>query len=165
LEDEIEGLISGLKLNASVLTPGFVQYAGLKEYYHNAFCFVHPASKDQWGLVVNEAMAAGLPVLVSSGCGCAFDLVEDGENGFVFDPTDTDKLAHLLLKMDEECDAFEFGQKSRLKIRDFSPNSFGRSLSRAISFSFEMPANPSFLSRLALRLYLSFLLIKNKKHV
>jgi glycosyltransferase involved in cell wall biosynthesis len=47
---------------------------------------VHASTTEQWGLVVNEAMAAGLPVLVSDRCGCAPDLVEVGVNGFTFDP-------------------------------------------------------------------------------
>ena len=45
-----------------------------------------PAPSEQWGLVVNEAMASGLPVLVSKRCGCAADLVREGVNGFVFRP-------------------------------------------------------------------------------
>ncbi len=47
---------------------------------------VLPSISEPWGLVVNEAMACGLPVIVSNRCGCVPDLVHDGENGFVFDP-------------------------------------------------------------------------------
>ena len=38
------------------------------------------------GLVVNEAMAAGLPVIVSNECGCSLDFVKDGENGYILSP-------------------------------------------------------------------------------
>jgi glycosyltransferase involved in cell wall biosynthesis len=54
---------------------------------------------ETWGLVVNEAMACGLPVLVSEQCGCARTLVETGGNGWMFAPDDTDELAGLLSQM------------------------------------------------------------------
>jgi glycosyltransferase involved in cell wall biosynthesis len=75
---------------------GFKQLDDLSLYYAHASCFVHPAVNEAWGLVVNEAMASGLPVLVSRRCGCAGDLVRDGVNGFAFDPHDIDALAGRL---------------------------------------------------------------------
>ena len=48
---------------------------------------VLPSTSETWGLVVNEAMVCGLPVIVSNRCGCVPDLVHDGQNGFVFDPS------------------------------------------------------------------------------
>jgi glycosyltransferase involved in cell wall biosynthesis len=59
--------------------------AGLIPYYAFAGCFVLPSTREPWGLVVNEAMAAGLPVIVSNRCGCAEDLVHTGQNGYLFD--------------------------------------------------------------------------------
>ena len=79
--------------------PGFKQYHDLPAYYGLAGAFVHTSTVEQWGLVVNEAMAAGLPVLVSRNCGCAADLVQDGVNGFAFDPLDGDRMAALLTKV------------------------------------------------------------------
>ncbi len=58
--------------------------------------FVLPTLGDNWGLVVNEAMAARLPVLCSRYAGSCQDLVRNGVNGFVFDPGDRDGLASLL---------------------------------------------------------------------
>ena len=49
--------------------------------------------------MVNEAMASGLPVLVSNRCGCAQDLVQEGVNGFTFDPYNVEQLAQLMLKI------------------------------------------------------------------
>ena len=79
-----------------VLLPGFKQYPELPLYYGLAGAFVLPSLTEPWGLVVNEAMAAGLPVVVSDRCGCASDLVRPGENGFAFDPCDIEQLAALL---------------------------------------------------------------------
>lgn len=63
----------------------FKAYEELPTVYANADLYFHPSIYEPWGLVVNEAMAAGLPVLVSRKCGCAEDLVHP-EVGWVFDP-------------------------------------------------------------------------------
>jgi glycosyltransferase involved in cell wall biosynthesis len=59
---------------------------------------VLPSSSEPWGLVVNEAMACGLPVIVSDRCGCAPDLVHEGKNGFVFAYDQPDQLTQLMLR-------------------------------------------------------------------
>jgi glycosyltransferase involved in cell wall biosynthesis len=78
---------------------GSLQLEAVAEQYATSDCFVHPALQDTWALAVNEAMAAGLPVLVSRGAGCHEDLVEDGQNGWLFDPHDDNALAALLLRV------------------------------------------------------------------
>ena len=79
--------------------PGFQQYDDLPVFYGLAEAFVHASTTEQWGLVVNEAMASGLPVIVSNRCGCVSDLVREGYNGFVFDPYDVERLARLMLRV------------------------------------------------------------------
>ncbi|MDX1548697.1 MAG: glycosyltransferase, partial [Rhodothermales bacterium] len=104
----------------------------LPVYYGRAGGFVHPAHNDQWGLVVNEAMAAGLPVLVSTRAGCAQDLVHDGENGFRFDPADPAALARLLARLAApETDRAAMGRRSREIIARWSPERFAEGLHRA----------------------------------
>ena len=99
LRPQIEGLISKLDLGADVLLPGFKQYPDLPVYYGLANVYVQASTSEQWGLVVNEAMASGLPVLLSNRCGCAPDLVREGENGFTFDPYDVSQLTDLLVNI------------------------------------------------------------------
>jgi glycosyltransferase involved in cell wall biosynthesis len=70
--------------NGVVFLPGFRQVGELPRFYAGAGAFVHASLSEQWGLVVNEAMACALPVLVSDRCGCAKDLVQDGVNGYTF---------------------------------------------------------------------------------
>jgi glycosyltransferase involved in cell wall biosynthesis len=82
-----------------VFLPGFRQLDELPKFYSQAIAFIHASTVDQWGLVVNEAMASGLPVLVSRGCGCAPDLVQEGVNGWTFDPTDEKEIARLMLQV------------------------------------------------------------------
>jgi len=96
LRPEILQLRKALQLDQYVVFPGFKQYGELPAYYALANAFVHASSVEQWGLVVNEAMACGLPVLVSNRCGCAPDLVEQGRNGFTFDPNNATALARFM---------------------------------------------------------------------
>ena len=114
--------------------PGFQQIDHLPRYYGLAAVFILPSSHfEQWGLVVNEAMASGLPVLVSRACGCAPELVQEGVNGFTFDPSDREGLARLLLKMSSpEADLKAMGEASQRIIADWSPEVFARNLFKAV---------------------------------
>jgi glycosyltransferase involved in cell wall biosynthesis len=76
----------------AVYFPGFAQREDLAAMYALAETLVLPTHSDPWGLVVNEAMACGLPIIVSSVAGCSADLVEDGWNGYVVPPLDPEKL-------------------------------------------------------------------------
>ena len=76
----------GIDISADVQIHSFKQISDLPVYYALAHGFVLPSFAEEWGLVVNEAMASGTLVCVSKGCGCASSLVVDGESGFVFDP-------------------------------------------------------------------------------
>ncbi len=91
--------ISAEGLGRFVLLPGFKQYPELPVYYGLASAFIHASTSEPWGLVVNEAMASGLPVVVSNRCGCAPDLVSDGRNGYTFDPRNVGQLAELMLRI------------------------------------------------------------------
>jgi glycosyltransferase involved in cell wall biosynthesis len=76
----------------TVCFPGFAQREDLAGLYALAECLVLPTQSDPWGLVVNEAMACGLPIIVSSVAGCSTDLVDDGWNGYVVPLRDSGKL-------------------------------------------------------------------------
>jgi glycosyltransferase involved in cell wall biosynthesis len=73
----------------------YVREAGFGEVYGKASVLVHPSLSDGFSYVVAEAMACGLPVIVTSRTGAA-DLVEDGVNGFVIAPRDVDALCDRL---------------------------------------------------------------------
>ncbi|MBI4445046.1 MAG: glycosyltransferase family 4 protein [Acidobacteria bacterium] len=83
---EIETEIQRMGLAGRVQLLGHVNYFELPSVYARAHVYLQPSLSEPWGLAVNEAMACGLPVLVSNRCGCHEDLVKDGVNGFVFDP-------------------------------------------------------------------------------
>jgi glycosyltransferase involved in cell wall biosynthesis len=96
--------VRSLGLERLVLMPGFKQYGDLPAYYGLARAFVHVSRIEPWGLVVNEAMASGLPVLVSRETGCAGELVEHGRNGFVEACDDTRAIAGRLAELDDADD-------------------------------------------------------------
>jgi glycosyltransferase involved in cell wall biosynthesis len=113
--------------------PGFCQIEVLPTYYGLASIFVHPTHQDTWGLVVNEAMAAGLPVLVSDRAGCVPDLVQEGENGFVFSPRDTQRLADLMvLTSSGRVDLEAMGQAARDRISEWGLGRFAKGLYQAL---------------------------------
>ncbi len=135
LESELRAVVGAAGLNQQVHFPGLLPYSDLPMYYGLAGALILPSTSDQWGLVVNEAMAAGLPVLVSTRCGCAPDLVREGDNGFTFDPKNVPQLAELLTRLANMSDARRaaMGQQSREMIKEFSPEAFAAGLEAAIA--------------------------------
>jgi glycosyltransferase involved in cell wall biosynthesis len=152
MRGELERTRAAHSLETALVMPGFVQYGGLPSYYGNAGAFVHASTIEQWGLVVNEAMAAGLPVLVSERCGCAPDLVEEGRNGHTFDPYDVDALAGLMLKVVSGArDRAAMGEASRQIIARWSPETFAEGLERAVRAALDLPLQrPGLLERMLL---------------
>lgn len=109
---------------------GRVSYGELPAIYGLAGAFVLASVSDTWGLVVNEAMAAALPVVVSRACGCFGELIRDGENGFGFDPGDDAELARLLLGLTSQSDDAlrRLGHAGRETIARWSPETFADAL-------------------------------------
>lgn len=82
--------IRGEKSNIYVV--GFKSAEELKEYYQAADIFVLPTSGDVWGLVINEAMAMGLPVITTEKCVAGIELVEQGKNGYIVSVGNSDEM-------------------------------------------------------------------------
>ncbi len=112
---------------------GFQSIELLPAYYALASCFLLPSISEPWGLVVNEAMACRLPVLVSAHCGASADLVFPGINGYVFDPLDVEGLAWLMERMSStEVDRHAMGAMSSRHIAEYTPNRWARALADCI---------------------------------
>lgn len=75
---------------------GFLNQAAVAHAYGAADCLVLPSAGETWGLVVNEAMAAGLPVIATDQVGCAPDLIVDGQTGFTYPSGDIRRLAESI---------------------------------------------------------------------
>ena len=136
---------------------GFRQIEENPIFYALADAFVLPSLWEEWGLVVNEAMASGLPVVVSETAGCAEDLLVPGrlpappgfseaqreslahlagrirQNGFVFNPRSVQTLAHALLLLESTPELRQkMGRAGRLAVEKFSCANFARNALAAV---------------------------------
>ena len=80
---------------------GFKTRASYPAYYAAADVVVFPSEYETWGLVVNEAMACGLPCIVSDAIGAAADMILEGKTGFTHPMGDVPRLAELMIFMAE----------------------------------------------------------------
>ena len=86
--------------------PGFVESKNLPEYYAKAKIFLFPTKNDTWGVVANEAMAAGLPVITCENAGVAHDLVIHDQTGYIL-PVETDIWAEKAVSILKDQDLYE----------------------------------------------------------
>jgi glycosyltransferase involved in cell wall biosynthesis len=127
---------------------GFRQIEENPIFYALSDAFILPSAIEEWGLVINEALSCGLPVVVSETVGCAEDLLRPGsppraelstalrpqlakcmrQNGFVIDPKSVASLADALLALDADPELGKaMGQAGRLIVGDFSCEKFASS--------------------------------------
>lgn len=152
LRGDIEAKIAALGLGSHVHLPGFLQLESLVRYYGTAGAFIHASTTEQWGLVINEAMAAGLPVAASWRCGSTQYLIEDAVTGFTFDPHSTKEMAVALDRLAQLPLDAPLLQAARTKVEQLRPEDFGEGLHQASLAARTTPANPSIFARLALDL-------------
>ena len=116
----------------TVCFPGFAQREDLAGLYALAEALILPTHSDPWGLVVNEAMACGLPIIVSSVAGCTADLVEDGWNGYVVPPGDSERLSLAInsILQDREL-KLQMSARSLQRILNYSPEACAGGLAAA----------------------------------
>lgn len=108
-------------LGERFLAPGFVNQSQLGPYFRAADLFVLPARSETWGLVVNEAMHCGLPVVVGSNVGCHRNLILPGQTGEVFEDGDVrDLAARLASLLDRPSQLAAMGQNAKSHIANYS---------------------------------------------
>lgn len=96
LQPELEAMARNRLPPDSFHFPGFVNQSALPRFYAASEVFVLPSTNEAWGLAVNEAMAAGLPVVICREIGCTPDLLREGENGHALAPGDVQGMADAL---------------------------------------------------------------------
>lgn len=107
---------------ARVCYEGFQPPARLPEYFARADVFVLPSRFDGWGVVVNQALGAGLPVITSDAVGAGLDLVEEGVNGLRFRAGDVEQLQGCLERLLASPEtARTWGEASRRRALDLTP--------------------------------------------
>ena len=104
---------------SSIIFEGTVAYDEIYKYYAIADVYILPTIEDNWSLVVPEAMACGLPVATSIYNGCHVELIQDGENGFVFDTFNQESITNVLEKF-HYMDLKKMGDKSILIEKNFN---------------------------------------------
>jgi len=131
-----------LEERAASIAPGMIRFAGfvqrnpLATYYALAEMLILPTYSDPWGLVVNEAMACGLPVLVSRVAGCAADLVRENWNGLLIPPGDVSALSTAMESLagnSELCTSM--GANSAQLISRYSPDRWALGMARAVELT------------------------------
>jgi glycosyltransferase involved in cell wall biosynthesis len=117
----------------SIVFTGFQQKEGLARLYANAYALAFPTQSDPWGLVVNEAMACGLPVIATSVAGCVADLVRDEWNGLVISSGNINQLATAMERLATDQVLREsMSANSRKRSQAFSPAACAAGLAEAV---------------------------------
>jgi glycosyltransferase involved in cell wall biosynthesis len=131
---------SRLEERAVSIKPGIVKFTGfaqrepLAAYYALAQALVLPTHTDTWGLVVNEAMACGLPVILSSAAGCAPDLVRQNWNGWLVSPGNIDVLARTMETAANDVElCARMGANAKQHISSYSPDAWAFGVSAAVA--------------------------------
>jgi glycosyltransferase involved in cell wall biosynthesis len=113
---------------------GFVNQSQLPAAYCASDFLVLPSLFEPFGLVVNEAMLCGLPVVVSDRVGAKFDLVRPEENGYVFPAGNVDALAAILRQiMSDPEKRARMSAKARRRMETWSPSEYVDSIVRAVN--------------------------------
>lgn len=128
---------------AARIVPGTIQFLGfvhrehLPGIYALADGLIFPTHSDPWGLVVNEAMACSLPVVVTNVAGCASDLVRDGWNGFVLQPRDVSGLAFAMANLAEDSERrMEMRTRGKDRVKANSPAAWAQGIVEAVESVF-----------------------------
>ncbi|MEO0266936.1 MAG: glycosyltransferase family 4 protein [candidate division WOR-3 bacterium] len=132
LRKNLEKYIKERKIE-DVYFPGFVNQNEISKYYVIGDIFVLPSSFESFGLCVNEAMCFSLPIIVSNRCGCAKDLVKNGENGFIFEAGNIKELSFYLNKLIGDKDLRErMGKKSFEIIKNYNYDNVIKGIKEAL---------------------------------
>jgi glycosyltransferase involved in cell wall biosynthesis len=133
LRRSIEARAVELGLFERIRMLGFVNQTQLPAVYGSSDLLVLTSEYDAFGLVVNEAMLCGCPVAVTEFVGAKFDLVRDGENGFVFPCGDVGALARIFHSYFLDQDSrTRMGGAARRRMETWSPREFVESIVKAV---------------------------------
>jgi 1,2-diacylglycerol 3-alpha-glucosyltransferase len=112
---------------------GFVQKEQLADYYALADSLVFPTHSDTWGLVVNEAMASGLPIIATEVAGCVADLVQHEWNGMVIPPFNVAELRAAMAQIASSDCRSQMAERSGQRIQAYSPAAWSAGMAKAVT--------------------------------
>jgi glycosyltransferase involved in cell wall biosynthesis len=127
---------TGIETHFAGYVPDLVTFPDLVTYYLAADVFVLPTLRDVWGLVINEAMACGCPIVTTHEAAASKDLVKNGINGYVVDAKDVEKLRNAIEKILDDVTLKEEMKKASKKIiQAFSYENTVKSYIAAINYA------------------------------
>lgn len=133
MRSELETEVEILKLERQTRFLGFVNQSQLPATYSSADLFVFTSQHEPFGVVVNEAMLCGCPVLVSDCIGARYDLVEHGETGFVYPCGDIEALAKLLKSTLADKESLQnISANAHRRMKSWSPSDNVEAVAQAI---------------------------------
>ena len=136
---EVELAIAQSGCERLIHRPGFLQADALLRYYAQAAAFVLPSVSEPWGLVVNEAAASDLPLLVSTRAGCSATLVPEppGTTGGRFNPTDVEEMTTKLAWMASTAlpDRRAMGLRAAEIVSNWGPDRFASGTMEALEYA------------------------------
>lgn len=113
---------------------GAVRYEDMKQLYLESDLYIFPTLADEWGVVVNEALSSGLVVIGSKFSQAVEELIVEGENGWIFDPTNpksfVDKVKTALTIEDEEL--MKMKKNATRSIEDFNPKQVAEKIKKTL---------------------------------
>jgi len=144
LEEDLKTTAMDLELD-QVFWLGFKQIEELPIYYALASALILPSLSEPWGLVVNEAMACGLPILISERCGSLYDLVFPGINGSIFNPLDPESIAYSMINLTQQSEntRYEMGKNSQNIIANYTPHYWALALNDCIQSLVQSSSTPT----------------------
>ena len=133
LRGALEERARELGLGERVRLLGFVNQSQLPSVYRAADLFVLPSLYEPFGLVVNEAMLCGCPVAVSDRVGAKYDLVREGQNGYIFPTGNVEVLAAIFRDFLPDPEKRQrMGNAARLRMETWSPREYINAVSEAV---------------------------------
>lgn len=121
------------ELNVNIIITGFLPHQDeVFKHYFAGDAVILPSINEAWGLVINEALVAGMPIIVSEICGCAYDLVINGQNGYIVNPFDVNEISENIEQIMFIDDRAAYSRKSREVALEWTFENSRRSLERAL---------------------------------
>lgn len=137
LKDDLSGHVAKHEIE-NVYFSGFQDRSGVAKFYAISDVMVLPSERETWGMVINEAMCFGLPVIASDAVGASEDMVLHGQNGFCYASGDDDALLQSIRRVAEmeEEQRLAMGNKSFQLIKDWSQRDLGLTMAQCLDHAY-----------------------------
>jgi glycosyltransferase involved in cell wall biosynthesis len=114
---------------------GYVAQANLPAHYASAKLLLFPTLLDPWGVVANEACAAGVPVITCPNAGVAGDLIVDGYNGYVLDTDAATWCEHAWKLLNDDVLRNTFSRRALQKVQEYNYDAAAKGILEAVQFA------------------------------